>query len=433
MKESRVNPKLLRNKLAGRGSLLIFTFGIIAYAVGATVGPQFHFSFLLLGYTGAALMLAVSFIGLVERKHEVIPEILMLWVFCLWAVLTGFVTVQNFELFFRGSKRLLQIALVAFCVAGASVRLRSPSLGFFSMLVVALLLGIYGEATGDFDSFGEVIVVNATRMTGVRASSMVQNANTLGVNAVWGLVAVTYFTGIVKRRGIRAILWICVPLLVLSMLASGSRKALALPIIYLVSWVWFCHRKYILRKWQSSIPVVVLGALLVWGLPWVMENTFLGYRMRGSIDENQKDGSTEARMTMNRQAVEAAVKHPVMGIGLSQWSVYHTHSYAHNEYGELAATTGFIGLGLYLIPYLMSVRRLCRIRRIALRVDEYTRAGVCLALLFTLAAAGVGQVLFSGQTHWLLVGAVWGYAFGEERFLSGAPNTLQNRQALHAC
>lgn len=406
-----------KGNFPGRASLLVFSTGITLFAVGCTVGYHFHSSFLLLGYIGVALMALTSLVGMSAGQHSVLPEIRWMWLFCLWAMCSGVFIVQDYALFSKGVERLLQISVIAFCVAGFSARVRSPALGLGAILAVALLLGIYGLLTGNFGSITELNVVRGTRITGVRATSMVANANSLGVNAVWGFVAVTYFAAVTRNRWLRVLLWCCVPLLITSMLASGSRKGLLLPIIYIGTWVWFCNRKWLFRGWQSAIQILALAAILAWGFQWVLDNTFVGLRLKRSVDTEQLDGSSESRLEMYKEALVITSTHPIAGVGLSQWSLYGTGGYAHNEYGELAATTGIVGLGLYLWPYFLTVRRLICIRRITREGNEYQRAGLCLALLITFAAAGFGQVLFSGQTYWVLVGSVWGYAYGVSRSL----------------
>ena len=415
----------------GRGSLQVFSAGITLFAVGSTVGYQFHSSFLLLGYIGVALMLWVSLTGMSNGQHFILPEIQWMWLFCMWAVFTGIFTVQDFTLFSKGVDRLFKISVAAFCVAGFSARVRTPAFGLGAILAVALLLGIYGLLTGDFGSITELHAANGARVKGVRATSMVANANSLGVNAVWGLVAVTYFSLIAKRRWLRVVLWSCVPLLITSMLASSSKKAILLPVIYLAAWIWLCHRKWLFLRWQNAFQVLALVAILVWGMTWVLDNTFLGYRLKKSVDTEQKDGSTESRLDMYKEALEVTANYPIAGVGLSQWSLYGTGGYAHNEYGELVATTGIIGLSLYLWPYFLSVRRLLFIRRVTRHGSEYNRAGLCLALLITIASAGFGQVLFSGQAYWVLVGSVWGYAFGTSRMLMAEQQFFSQNLSLN--
>lgn len=416
---ARIKDNRIRGGVFGRISLYLFWCGIIIFFVGSVVGPQFNPIFLKLGYLGVAVMVAISILGVGERWHKVTPELCVFWGFCVWALITGAVVALNLGLFLKGTERVIQIAVIAFCVTGASARLRSPAFGLGSVLVVAILLGIYGLATGDIGSFTEMQTTQSGSLTGVRSTSMVQNANSLGVNAVWGLVAVTYFTTISRRHWVKILLWCCIPILVYSMLASGSRKALLLPAIYLIAWIWFCHRKLIFQRWQSMIPILVLGATLYWGMPWVMENTFVGYRMKRSVDMEHQDGSTEYRVAMYKQAIKLTAEHPFAGIGLYQWSIYSPGlgGYAHNDYGEVAASTGIFGLILYLLPYGMATRRLQLLRKTTFDM-EYARAGICLALLTTIAAAGFGQVLFLSQTYWVLVGSVWGYAYGVQPRLS---------------
>ncbi len=366
-------------------------------------------------------MVAVTLIGLKRGSHAVVPEAVLLWCFLAWAVSTGWVMALSTDLLLVGAERLFQVAVVVFCVAGVSARLRSPALGLGACLVVAVMLAVYGMVSGDFGSIGEMSEKGGM-VVGVRARSMVGNANTLGVGAVWGVAAVTYFAPMARRRLLRIVLWSSVPLLCVSMIASASRKALVLPVVYLVAWIWFCHRKWLLRRWQSGAAVAAVAAILLWVYPWVLENTYAGYRFQSTIEPGVGFFERDVRFQLYRVGVKLVAEHPIAGVGLYQFPFYDSvwrHASLHSDYLEVAATTGLVGLALYLAPYVLTVRRVRRVWKFAGTEAERYRAGVSLAVLVTVAAAGFGQVLFSSLAYWALMAALWGYAFGAERALGG--------------
>ena len=82
-------------------------------------------------------------------------------------------------------------------------------------------------------------------------------------------------------------------------------------------------------------------------------------------------------------------EHPLAGIGLYQFAALSSHeTYSHNDYVEVAATTGLIGLAIYCSLFAVIGWRLVCVRRGCHNAEVYYTAGVCLAVLVTCGAAG---------------------------------------------
>ena len=120
-------------------------------------------------------------------------------------------------------------------------------------------------------------------------------------------------------------------------------------------------------------------------------------------------------------------EHPFAGVGLSQFragSGYTT--YAHNDYVEVAATTGLVGFLTYYSIFALVAWRLVRTRGRCHDPEVNYTAGVCLAVLVTCAAAGFALVMFSGISFWCFISAVVGFASVAERNVS--PRLVQSHQ-----
>jgi O-antigen ligase len=405
-------------------SLIIYIIGIAAFSTGTVIGPSFHQAFLYLGYFGIVVMLGVSLHSFSQGFHQIQREFILLFLFIVWAVFTGLLMAVDYHSVFRSMERLLQSFTVAFCVAGASSRLRSPAIGLATLWGIAILLSSYGLVLGNFMHFMDLSSDGVGNVVGTRGVSMVQNANAMGVNAVWGFCAVIYFSQIKKKSPLLLFLmWITVPLLGITILASASRKALLLPVVFLTAWIWFCHKKDLNRQLYKILPIVALAGAIYMATPWIMENTFVGQRMQRSLDTENMDGSTAVRLLTYKQAAAIVVRYPVAGVGLGQWRFYGDTGYAHNEYGEVIATTGVVGFLLYFSAYVVVIRRLMRIHRYTNDRIEFFRSGLCLAIFVTIAAAGFGQVMFPSLPYWVLAGSIWGYAYGAEQRLIACHST----------
>lgn len=152
--------------------------------------------------------------------------------------------------------------------------------------------------------------------------------------------------------------------------------------------------------------------------------------MQRSLDTENMDGSTAVRLLTYKQAVQIVTRYPVAGVGIGQWRFYGDTGYAHNEYGEVIATTGIVGFLLYIAAYALVTRRLMRIHRYTTERIEFLRSGICLALLVTIAASGFGQVLFPSLPYWVLAGSIWGYAYGTEQRLILANSTATRNNSI---
>jgi len=75
-------------------------------------------------------------------------------------------------------------------------------------------------------------------------------------------------------------------------------------------------------------------------------------------------GSSQARHDLLDRAIDVAVHHPIVGIGMGNFHIYSIHEQvAHNSYVEIAAELGLAGLVAYLVLIFAPLRSLRRIER----------------------------------------------------------------------
>jgi len=73
-------------------------------------------------------------------------------------------------------------------------------------------------------------------------------------------------------------------------------------------------------------------------------------------------GSSQARRDLLDRAVDVAIHHPLVGIGMGNFHIYSIHEQvAHNSYLEIAAELGLAGLAAYLLLIFAPLRSLRRI------------------------------------------------------------------------
>jgi len=75
-------------------------------------------------------------------------------------------------------------------------------------------------------------------------------------------------------------------------------------------------------------------------------------------------GSSQARRDLLDRAINVAVHHPLIGVGMGNFHIYSIHEQvAHNSYLEIAAELGIAGLAAYLLLIFTPLRSLRRIQR----------------------------------------------------------------------
>ena len=146
-------------------------------------------------------------------------------------------------------------------------------------------------------------------------------------------------------------------ILILLTFLSGSRTAVLILTIYVIAFLIFEHPPKngikVLRKLLLVVAFCGIGYFCIMKIDFLY-NT-IGNRIESLLwmleGTSEGDGSAITRMNMINSARDLFLEHPWIGIGMNNFS-YATYynTYAHNNYYELAACLGIIGLILYYVP-----------------------------------------------------------------------------------
>lgn len=127
-----------------------------------------------------------------------------------------------------------------------------------------------------------------------------------------------------------------------------------------------------------------------------------------TIVHTEKDttGSAQERQGELKRAIDVALHHPIIGVGLNNYPIYSNHAIrAHNSFLEVSAELGLTGLIAYLILIFVPMRRLRRIERATSRASgtrkrelHFLSAGVQAAIIGYMVCA----VFSSAQYQWFL-------------------------------
>jgi len=385
-----------------------FTALLTAFVLFYTSGPRFPILVPL------AMLLAAAMAGVVVfrwlRTGVRVPlEVLILGVFVVWAVGSGFMLAVDTDSFAVGAKRMVQVVLVAGCVASMAAMSRTPAIGFLAITGLALILVGYGFATGDFAATAEM-TQKGDQVVGYRATSLTSNANALGVSCVWALAGLAWLWRKASRLWQQgALITFSVPLFA-GAVYSGSRKAVLLAPLFLLAWVWFCYRRVLLRRAAVFLTVAIATVASVVAGSYILQGTLVGHRFTAT--------ESEKRLGLIQEGLKMLARHPFAGVGMYQFNAHSRYTaYAHNDYVEVAATTGLLGFVIYYSIFALVTWRLVRLRRRCHHPEVNYSAGICLAVLVTCAAAGLALVMVYSIAFWCFIAGVFGFASIAERDL----------------
>ena len=231
------------------------------------------------------------------------------------------------------------------------------------------------------------------------------NTNDIGLSIAI-CVLLSFYEAHVRGRAI------CYALTTLSLFAvilTSSRKGILMSVfgIILITVFHYRARKYMLRV-LCILAGVILLALLIYQIPPLYRA--IGMRIDAMLSYFLEDQDVDYSISLRRYFIDIAKsilrEHPFFGIGLNNFSYYvraygTTLTYCHNNYWEIAAGLGIVGLITYYWFYLYLFLRL--VRQV---LDGHKSALLFLALLLQFLVFEYGIVnYYKTQSHLVIAAA----------------------------
>lgn len=149
---------------------------------------------------------------------------------------------------------------------------------------------------------------------------------------------------------------------------TSSRKALLMCAFGVLMIVVFHYRA---RNYVLRVLIILAGLavvlILVYQIPYLYET--IGWRMDRMVDFVMNDDNSDQSLMLRRFCIDMAKQFfkedPVFGIGINNFSFRirdygYALGYAHNNYMEIAADLGIVGLIVYYWFYLYLVLKLLK-------------------------------------------------------------------------
>lgn len=219
---------------------------------------------------------------------------------------------------------------------------------FFSLLIVAVYLYLYV----DFNLFA------LTRIG--EANTGRWNANDIGIMTSIGiLIAIMLFRD--TNRLMKLLLIFSIPFLLYLDIMAASRKAILMLVICLCGMRILNNPTKVVKNILFITVGVSLTMYLIFEVPFFYE--LIGWRMEGMVallrgEPTVADSSSITRAMMLNSAMQTFYDNPIFGVGMNNFRFFNIVrvTYAHNNFAEIAADLGILGLTAYYWIFLYIIK-----------------------------------------------------------------------------
>lgn len=425
-----------------------FTRFLVALGIFATVALR---NWDLVMYSAQYLMVLAIFIHLAKHRLKFQAGLYLAFygVFALWCLASAFWAVDT-DRVLSGALGIVHFVVLGTALAAYTIAQRSPEFILncvawsIAGLVVVLLLLTPTE-----------VWLQALEPTADAST----DANRLGStvryhpNALGRIASIGTFIWIFKLKSEsshRVLKALVIVALVAVLVLTKSRLSIALLVVLVLLLFFFTARtlaQYLVRAITGLIASLV-GIWAVLSIPILYDT--IGFRFVAMLGlEGSVDASTSTRAEMTRIAFELFERNPITGVGFQHYSYYYFNEYsgwaetsAHNNYAEILATLGIVGLLSYYTLLVWITYKLFRLLR------KTTDSGRPLAaFLFLLAVsqlvADFASISYTSDFIQLLTALLFGWVIvirneqrtqdkarrpGRRRSHRGALSTKSNAQ-----
>lgn len=324
------------------------------FALTFTIGRNPDYTQLVI-WGGVIIPLLMTVVLFLRRNPPVPTEAYLIAGVLLWSLPWAFFIESS--TFWSYARSLAQYTVLVFFVANVIRYTGRFELFFWAMLAV----GVFNALNVQYATAGVVTdLLSQRRAIGIGEMSPNQLAGLtqLGAFGALGLLGAPRIKGRIQYSFKVALIIIGFLLCVYGLVAAGGRGSIIAVLLYLLLWLTMCLRERI-HNWLGLLAIlfVIIAGIAFILIPWLLDNTFLGQRLTSA--RYAEDGSTQFRLELILLGLKIGIENPLFGVGLGQFgSASGTGYYSHNEFIELFATTGFMGLILYMLVYYVCWQRL---------------------------------------------------------------------------
>lgn len=373
------------------GIFMLFTIGMVFV-------EKYHW---LSGVNrGLGIILVLMGVTVLRKaRNALAPEVLLFAAFLVWAFVTGSFRQGDKAYYFHLVRLTGQNVALFLAVILYTFRKRGSDDIFGMFPLVAVILAWYSFASGELGD----VRTGETQF----ATSIVANPNFLGFLGLYGLMGAMFLLGRGASRGLQK--WytlLSIPLALLVILISASRKSFISALVFVLAWGLFAQRRLVKRSMRPAFLMVAVFVAFWMLVTHILPGTYLGAKFRRSMDDPKVDTT---RYELHKVGLQLFAESPIVGVGFGSFGQYTGGPYAHSDYMEILATTGLVGFMLHFSIYAVFFRRIRRIEIWESRPEALFRLGLYKAVSLSLLVLGAGAPNFMSPFHWMIVGAMIGH------------------------
>jgi O-antigen ligase len=387
--------------------IFLFPFIVGAISVSALAGANY-------AVVGLGVLCVIAFgFDLIRSGLNMSREMAIFMCFLIWAAI-GIVSAYSMYVFLIMFSTLVQLFIMAFIITHFARNTKMARILLFAAMTGTAIVAVSAYTSGEYRLAEDV--------AGQRVGGLTLNANSFAMTLVYTTGIVLYFFRTAKSWLMKGIYAAGLLIMAKLVVASGSRAGFLSFVALCGVWYCFSYIREIREKPAKTIGMLIIMIVGMVVLFSSLSNTTLGERLKGFmgfLHGSISSGSIEQRRAMVEKGIEYIKQHPVMGIGLNQFTLISgEQKYSHSNYIEILCSTGVIG---GLIYYSLYIALYLRLRRVGKMITDIKGMElVCLAktMIVIICFLDIVNISYYVKQHWILLAIFIGWAFHVEHELT---------------
>lgn len=342
--------------------LLIFSYIFISVLFLESYPKYSHY----FGLSVFGLAFIYNFILKGERIY-INNVVIAHFVFILWTIIS-YLWAHNEEHCLEYQQRMIFLAILSF--------------SFYNILKIfdvrtAFLAGVSLSSLINVAVFFGFIANPFQKESYGRFSGTMGNSNATAILLSFSIFAtILLINSFSKKDGVSFFKWVfslIIPLCLYLIVQTGSRKGFILGIVFL-----FMFFLPYFKNTKKIIYGTIILLMFAVGFNFLLENEEFAEQLgfvyerfedaQDTVEGTGYEGSADIRLFFIKEGFETWKNNPVLGIGLNNFSFYYG-TYTHNNFIEMLANLGIIGLILYYLIYLFCFLNVIKIKDFNLKVS----------------------------------------------------------------
>jgi len=352
--------------------------------------------FLYSHYFGVAIFGLAVFDQMVHGKVKVyINKVIATYLIFVFYAIISFFWADSEEYYFELFKKIVFCAIIVFFFFNMLKWYKIKEWFLYGVVLSGLInILIY---FGFFEYSIDEIEIIPNRFNGTMG-----NANSLAILMSLSLFSSILLYNFILKKRLNVFKWMFllnIPLSLLIIFETGSRKG----IIFGMGGLFVFFIPFFKSK-KDMIVATFFAGLLLLSFYYIVQDDEIAEQIgfstqrfeaaQSTIEGSDYEESSEERIFFTKEAFNIWMNNPILGIGFNNFR-YYFGTYAHNNYAEIAATLGLIGIILFYLIYYLIFRSVFSVPEIYLRHS-------LLIYMFIILLMDVGWVSYFSESKNLL-------------------------------